>query len=64
MSSLLIPVTDDTVETFTNRFSALFSVDVTAKMDSEQPLFSASVQSGSGTICFIDLISDIFDAAR
>ena len=62
--SLLIPIQDDTVETFVNRFAALLSVDVTREMEVKVALFAADIQSGQGTIVFVEVISDVLDAAR
>ncbi len=61
---VLNPIRDDTPETFVNRFVALFGVDVTRRMDAQQAVLGADIQRGDGTMIFVDVVGDVFEAAR
>ncbi|MGA9768489.1 MAG: hypothetical protein WBV94_05575 [Blastocatellia bacterium] len=76
--SLLIPI-QQSEALVTNRFTALFSVDirrqaesepcllsvdVTRELDAEPVLLSADIKSGDGVIVFVRATSSIFEAAR
>lgn len=63
MSGFVI-VLDDTVEVFTNRFAVPMSVNVTREMAAQQAVMSATVQSGSGTMVVIDVMSPTLAEAR